>query len=174
MLCMRRQITASELHDLYHAIGGALWYLQYLEDVLVKFLATKALHARRAGGAAVRMRDADEVIARMQRTMTLGKLIQDGGAEGVIRNECLERFRAFKVERDWLVHRSMVENGDDLYLDATREAVFGRIEAIRNEAASLKQIIVEDLESWMAAHGIDVAAAQRQGEQEIRRLKGLT
>jgi hypothetical protein len=66
----------------------------------------------------------------------------------------------------------MVEIGDDLYLDSTRDAVFTRVTAIQEEAISLKKLVVDDFNAWMATHGLDLDAAQKQAEEAVRKLKG--
>lgn len=144
---MRRQINMDELAEFYQRIGAALWYLQHLENALVQFLTMKIVHERRCAGQKVAV---DEGDARMEenRKLTMGPLI------------------------DSCVHRSLVESGDDLYFNATRASIFGRIAAIEQEASSLRDIIAEDLVSWSETHGVDMEAAQKQAKEAIRKLKG--
>jgi len=116
---MRRQMTAGELEDFYRRIGAAIWRLQYLEDILVNFLTLKLVHERRCAGGTVAMAEAQAQLAE-KRKLTLGPLIESCVSKKIISRERVQRFEAFKAERHWLVHRSMIENGDDLYL-APRE-----------------------------------------------------
>lgn len=168
---MRRQMNVDELADFYRRIGAALWHLQYLEDVLV-FLAMKINHERQCAGQTVTASDAQTLLAEKRR-ITLGPLIEACSSRKVIRPEHQARFEAFKIERHWLVHRSMVESGDDLYDDATRNSVVSRIAAVPQEAISLKGLVVSDCESWVAAHGVDLDAVQDQAEDAMRKLKGV-
>ena len=71
------------------------------------------------------------------------------------------------------MHRSMIENGDDLYLETTRNAVFSRIAAIQEEARLLGAMIFQDLQSWIAANGVDLDWVNKQAEAAIRKLKGV-
>ena len=68
----------------------------------------------------------------------------------------------------------MIESGDDLYLEATRNAVFARIIAIQDEAQALGAIIIQNLQHWVTSHGIDLQAVNEQGEEALRKLKGIS
>lgn len=161
-----------ELADFYRRIGAAIWHFQYLEDILVNFLCLKTVHERRCSGATVSMPAAEALIAG-KRKLTLGPLIESCISRKIIRPENRTRFDAFKIERHWLVHRSMIENGDDLYLETTRNAVFSRIAAIQEEARLLGAMIFQDLQSWIAANGVDLVWVNKQAEAAIRKLKGV-
>jgi hypothetical protein len=65
----------------------------------------------------------------------------------------------------------MVESGDDLYVDSTRNAIFRRITTIQDEAISLKKFVFEDTESWVAAHGVDLDATRKQAQDILHKLK---
>lgn len=160
-----------ELGDFYRRIGAAIWHLQYLEDILVNFLCLKTVHERRCRGDSVLMPDAEALIAE-KRKLTLGPLIESCTSRKIIRPENRARFDAFKIERHWLVHRSMIESGDDLYHDATRNAVLSRVAAIQKEARSLRSVMFQDLQSWVASHGVDLNTVNNQAANAIRKLKG--
>jgi hypothetical protein len=169
---VRRQMNEYELGDFYRRIGSAIWHVQYLEDVLVNFLCLKTVHERRCSGQTVSMPDAEALISE-KRKVTLGPLIESCTSRKIIQQKNRARFDAFKIERDWLVHRSMIESGDDLYHETTREAVFDRIAAIQEEARSLGSVVFQDLQSWVASHGVDLDSVNNQGANAIRKLKGL-
>jgi hypothetical protein len=165
-------MNAEELADFYRRIGAAVWHLQYLEDVLVSFLAMKIIHERRCAGQTITAADAQNLLADKRR-ITLGPLMEACIKRKIIRPEHQTRFEAFKIERHWLVHRSMVESGDYLYDDVRRIVVFSRIAAIQQEAISLKGLVVNDCELWVARHGVDVAEATSAAEDAVRKLKGI-
>ena len=165
-------MSAEELADFYQKIGAALWHLQYLEDVLVNFLVIKIIHARRCAGQTVTASHQRTLLADKRR-VTIGPIIKACSSRRIIRPEDLARFEAFKIERHWLVHRSLVEGGDDLYDDATRNSVVSRIAAVKQEAMSLKRLVFGDLEAWVAAHGVGLNAVQDQAEDAVRKLKGV-
>jgi hypothetical protein len=159
-----------ELGEFYRRIGAALCHLQYLEDVLVTFLAMKIIHERRGAGHTFTTSDAQTLLTEKRRILTLGPLIDSCISQKIVRHEHQGRFKAFKRERDWLVHRLIIVSGDDLYVAATRHAVFSRITAIQKEAILLKKIAVADLEGWGAAHGVDVGATQNKQKEEERNM----
>jgi hypothetical protein len=169
---VRRQMNEYELGDFYRRIGSAIWHVQYLEDILVNFLCLKTVHERRCSGETVSMPDAEVLIAE-KRKLTLGPLIESSISRKIIRSENRARFDAFKVERHWLVHRSMIESGDDLYHETTRNAVLDRIAAIQEEARSLGSVMFQDLQSWVASHGVDLDAVNNQAADAIQKLKGI-
>ena len=105
-------MNADELADFYRRIGAALWHLQYLEDILVSFLVMKIIHERRCAGQTVTASEAQTLLADKRR-ITLGPLIEACSSRKIIRLEHQARFETFKIERHWLVHRSLVESGDD-------------------------------------------------------------
>jgi hypothetical protein len=169
---LRRQMNEHELGDFYRRIGSAIWHFQYLEDILVNFLCLKTVHERRCSGEAVSMPDAQVLLAE-KRKLTLGPLIESCISRKIISSENRARFDAFKVERHWLVHRSMIESGDDLYHETTRDAVFDRIAAIQEEARSLGSVMFQDLQSWVASHGVDLDTVNNQAANAIQKLKGI-
>lgn len=160
-----------ELGDFYRRIGAALWYVQHLENALVNFLTLKTIHERQCAGEPISASEAYTLIAD-HRKYTLGPLIDSCRRRKIIKPELEARFEAFRTERHWLVHRSLVESGDDLYHAATRIAVFSRIAAVEEESSSLRDSIFEDLTSWSATHGVDMEAAHNQARDAIRKLKG--
>jgi hypothetical protein len=131
----------------------------------------KTIHECRWAGQTIAVGAADSLIAD-NRKITLGPLIDTCRSRKVIKSEHRARFETFKTERHWLVHRSLIESGDDLYHDATRAAVFRRISAIEEEASSLMDLISGDLVSWSATQGVDIEAAQNQAKGAIRKRKG--
>jgi len=165
-------MNADELADFYRRIGAAIWHLQCLEDVLVSFLVMKIIHEHRCAGQTVTSNDAQTLLADKRR-IPLGPLVKACSSRKIIRPEHQARFESFKIARHWLVHRSLVESGNDLYDDVTRNSIVSRIAAVQQEAISLKGLLVRDCESWAAAHGVDLNAAQVQAEESMRKLKGV-
>jgi hypothetical protein len=168
---MQRQMNADELDYFYSRVGAALWHVQYLEDVLVTFLVMKTLNPKRVGAQIITDAVVD-ALRTQKRKLTLGPLIQACIAQGVIAPAQQARYDAFRTDRHWLVHRSLVESGDDLYNDSQREAVFRRILSVQEEAILLKKLAAADLESWLGAQGVDVRAAAKQGEEAFQKIKG--
>jgi hypothetical protein len=167
---MPPQMNAMELSEFYHRIGAALWNLQYLEDALVSFLVMKMIHERRCSGQTITA-GAAEVLLAEQRRLTLGPLIGSCKKHKIIRQNFEPRFEAFKLERHWLVHRSLIDSGDDLYDDAAREKVFNRVATLIEEADSLRAIVFADMKTWTVAHGVTMKAVEEHARTAIRKLK---
>jgi hypothetical protein len=163
-------MNADELADFYRMIGAAIWHIQYFEDVLTSFLSAKLIKEQQNAGQVIPEKNAHALLAKNRR-ITLGPLIKLCAEKGIIRPEHQKQFEVFKENRHWLVHRSMVEIGDGLYSESDREAVFKRIDIIRNEAISLKKLVVGDFDIWLTTHGVDVTAAQQQAEAAVRKLE---
>jgi hypothetical protein len=163
-------VNEDEFGEFYRRIGAALCHLQYLEDVLVTSLTAKIIYELRCAGQTVTPDDAQTLLADKRRDLTLGPLIDSCISKKIVQPEHQKRIKALKLERDWLVHRYIVENGDDVFATAARNVGFSRITAIQEEAMALKKIAVADLEGWFAKHGIDVDAAKNQAEEEMRNL----
>ena len=168
---MRRQVTAAELADFYQRIGAAIWHVQYLEDALASFLTMKLSHQARCAGTVFGPQEAADLLASKRR-MTFGPLLESALSHKVVRRDHKTEFDTFKEERHWLVHRSMVENGDDLYLQSTRTGVLDRITRIQEEAIRLKKVVAADLEAWAVAHGVDARVVYEQAAEAILKLQG--
>ena len=164
-------MTADELAEFFGAIGAAIWHCQYLEDILVQFLSGKIIHERRCSDEKVHYDEGMALIAD-KRKITLGPLIDSCYKRKIIKHEDIDRFLAFKENRHWLVHRSLTESGDDLYLKSTRMVVFERIAAVEDDAVALKKIVVSDLDIWLRTHGVDLESTSAQAREDLRKLKG--
>jgi hypothetical protein len=164
-------MNADELDHFYRRVGAAIWHVQYLEDVLVSFLAMKILSPKRSGGQAISAADMDALLAQKRR-LTLGPLIKECIGQNIIAPALEPRFETFKTDRHWLVHRSMAESGDDLFNGSKRDAVFSRIFSVQQEATALKKLIGTALEAWLGAQGVDVKQAGEQGQAAYRKLTG--
>jgi hypothetical protein len=163
-------MNVNELEDFYKRVGAAIWHVQYLEDVLVSFLAMKISGPKRS---AERLTAAEmDALLAQRRRLTLGPLIQACIGQKIITPALEPRFETFKTDRHWLVHRSLVESGDHLYNEIMREAVFRRIFSVQEEAIALKKLITFDMEAWLAGQGLDVKRAAEQGEAAYRKLAG--
>ncbi len=162
-----------ELSDFYSRIGAALWHVQHLENALVQFMTMKEIYELRRAGKKVAEDAAWKLLAEHRKKLTVGPLIEACKRRKIIQNEDAARYEAFRNERHWLVHRSLIENGDDLYLEATRMAVFRRIQAVEDEASDLRNKAAADLTAWSASHGVNVDAAEKLALDEIRKLKGV-
>jgi hypothetical protein len=115
-----------------------------------------ALHAAIAIKRDVRMRGAkpcDEARAILEKHLinTLGTSLRIARESEVFDDELLVRLAIFKDVRDWLVHRSMRENGNDLHESDARSAVMYRVEGVGEEALVLQNATGNDLVEHVTA-----------------------
>jgi hypothetical protein len=161
-------LSPNQLADFYQAIGGAIWHLQFLEDVVVTYL-TMRLRLQTPFSHSL-----DEALRTLEteRKKTLGMLVKEAKAAGIVQGELATACEALLNERNWLVHRVVVEAADGIYSEPHREALVGRIRKLTDDAVRLKKTLYAEVRAWCHAQGVDVARAESLGFadfQEIRR-----
>lgn len=164
---MRRSLTPTELHDVYAAIGAAVWHLQFLEDMLVTYLVMR-LKLKRP----VTIERAHAVLMD-ERRKTLGALLRDAKTARLVHSEIDEAAQVLREERNWLIHRSMSECSDHLYTDEGRDAFLSRLRALKERAIQLKKTLYNDSAEWCARQGFDIAQAEALAVEQFRRLRGV-
>ncbi len=165
---MRRQLTADELDALYRGVGRCIWHIQYLEDVLHTYLALK-IEIREPGR--VPENEAHELLAKHRRA-NLGTALRTAENHAALPSELLAELRGLKEERDWLVHRSMHQDGDSLYTEEGRYAVFGRLDALMERTLELKGKVAAEAMAFCASHGVSSKHAEQLANEQIARLRG--
>ena len=163
---MQRQINEDELAIFYHAIGAAVWHIQYLEDALVTYVVLKR-HKRKPTTES----DAYDRLEQ-ERKGPLGAIYGRAKEEGIVPKEMEKRFSTFLNERNWLIHRSKTESSADLYNDDLRTKMINRIIAVQDESVNLKQFIFESMQAFVHAQGVDMASVYMVANETIRKLKG--
>ena len=113
-----------------------------------------------------------ELLAK-NRGNVLGRSIKDAKEAQVFSLSLQERLEKFKEERNWLVHRSVYQNRNDLYVDEFRFALMERIKAFSDEAIYLQKIIAAELEDFVVSQGVSKELIGQQAEQKIKELKGV-
>ena len=81
-----------------------------------------------------------------------------------------ERLRAFVDERNWLVHRSVHQNSDDILVQSKRRELIERVRRIYESAGTLKKELEKVVFAWGSARGLDEAEAERIA---IEKMNGL-
>jgi hypothetical protein len=147
---MRRQITPEELDMLYRHVGRCIWHIQYLEDVLHTFLTIK-IEIRDPGR--VTEEEAHSLLAKHRRA-NLGTALGPAEKHNALPSTLLADLCDLKEERDWLVHRSMHQDGDALYTDQGRYTVFSRLELLMHRTIQLKGLLVAEIESLCVSHEV--------------------
>ena len=165
---MRRQISPEELDSLYRSIGKCVWHLQYVEDALQTLLTMKV--EIKFPGAVTEV-EAKALLAKHRRA-TLGTSLRTAQKHDALRTDVMSRLSQLKEERDWLVHRSVNQDGDGLYTTEGRSAILQRLDAFVDEAISLQRALMLEVAAFVESHGLSVAKADELGRQKIARLKG--
>ena len=162
------RMNAEELGTLYRLIGKGIWHLQHLEDALSTCITVKSdIKARGAMGEA----QAAALLTK-RRSHTLGTALRIAREGQVLSPSSQDRLERFKEERDWLVHRSLHENGDDLYRDEMRYFLFDRLAAFSEEALNLQRLIAAELEEFVVAQGISRERIKEYAAHQIMGLRG--
>jgi hypothetical protein len=115
--------------------------------------------------------EAQELLAKHRRA-TLGTALSVASKHAVLGSELLAELRALKDERDWLVHRSMHQDGDSLYTDDGRKTVFSRLRDLKAKTLHIKSQIVAEVEAFCAGHGISPDEADKTARERIAWLRG--
>jgi hypothetical protein len=166
----RRQVTPEELEHLYLSIGKGVWHLQYVEDALQTLITIK--HEVRVPGR-VNEKEVSDLMAKHRRN-TFGTSLKIVGNHSLVPQPLFDRLNAFKEERDWLIHRSQNSHGDRLYTDSGRAETFARLAAFIDEARILQATLLHDINTFLAAAGLDVAAAERMAIKNVGSMRGGT
>jgi hypothetical protein len=164
----RHQINADDLHTLYVLIGKAIWLLQHVEDALSTAITIKHEIKTRGSMSAAQA----EAILAKHRGNTLGTSLRISWETGLFAAQLQGRLDKFREERDWLVHRSVHQNGADLYEDDKRLKVMCRIEAFSEEALALQKAVESDLEQFGEAQGLKKEWVLAHAQQQIKKLRG--
>jgi hypothetical protein len=165
---MHRPPTTEETSAFYEAVGQGIWYLQFLEDALNKYLTIRIdlkTPGRVPEGAAL------EALKKRSKG-TLGASLKAGREAGVFDSTIEERLTAFLEERNWLVHRCLDTSGHSLYTDEGRRTLLERILDFIEEAKSLQKAFGKGIEEYARSQGVDTAAADRRARAQVARLRG--
>ena len=156
-------MNPEELHEAYAAIGAAIWHLQFLEDVLVTYV-TMRLRLEPEAPA----NQADRVLAA-ERRRTLGSLLTAATDGGLLVGDIADGFRLLLDERNWLVHRSMLEVSDRLYSPDVREPFLVRVRTLADRAIELKKALFADASAWCATQGVDLKRVDELAFERFRK-----
>jgi hypothetical protein len=161
-------MTPEELELFYHIAGKAIWHLQYVEESLGHLFLYKAVLVK---PNSVKEGKANEELIKVQKK-PLGQLIADIERTEIISSELLERLKTFNQKRKWLVHKSLVEDGDNLYSSSGRLNVFKKIEDFTNEAILLQKEIAKEISRYSILIGLPIEQLEEKAKNKLNKLKG--
>ncbi len=144
---------------LYRLIGESVWFLQHLEKSLTAFVAIKKLQKVRKKGT-----NFDEQVAyaelEKQQKKTLGPLIKSAKNETIINENLIKRFEIFLEERNWLIHKCVINEFLSLRNINDRSKLFSRIKLFSQEAIDLNTEICNLLTTWFQSNGYNINKAK--------------
>ncbi len=162
--------TQEDVNRLFHLLGRAIWFLQRLEKALTTFDALKKLQRQRIKGIKLTQEMAKDALAR-ERAQTLGPLIAAAKREKTIPSQLISRFGAFLKERNWLIHKCVVEEYLSLRNSDSKTRLYTRIEKFVDEAIALRHETHMLMESWYASAGYDLKNAYSLVERILRKAE---
>lgn len=113
-----------------------------------------------------------EAVLAKHRSHTLGISLRIAREGQVLSPSLQDRLEKFKEERDWLVHRSLQESGDDLYIDERRSLILKRLAGFSEEAVILQRLIYAEVEQFVVAQGVSREWIENYAAHLERVLKG--
>ena len=165
---MDELLSSSELDEFFRLIGRGLWYLQNVEDVLSSYLTLKAKFKT----PAVVSNNEIKKTLKKYRSKTLGDAIEYAKGKNLFSEDLLIQLETFNKERNWLIHRSIRKNRDDLYNLKKREVTFKRIEGFGQQAINLHRLIAHELEDFVISCGVSKEDIENE-TLRIAKEKGL-
>ena len=148
---------------LYCFVGEALWKTQIVEQALNHSITLKM-------NPAETKERADEFLKQNQ-SYTLGKAIKLAIKKNLYSLSLQDELNAFLKQRNWLVHKAMLESQNDLNTENMKEELFNKIKSISDKAESIQSEIEYDLIDFCSSKGMDMSrilALLKLQEQGVR------
>lgn len=139
---------------LYTFLGESLCAVQILEDALSHSIVLKKTEPDQK-------KEADDLLKK-QRKYTLGMAINIIKKESLFSKPLEMELSKLLTERNWLIHKSITENKDDLKSDSYFEKLYERIKAITLKAHKLQVSIEQDLIEFSEKKGIDMSKVKNE------------
>ena len=165
---VRRRISQDELSHLHHQIGKAVWYLQYVEEALGYLYIIKSVIVE---PCSMSEKDAEQKLRKTQ-TEPLGSLLKAIEERNLIKDALLTDLKNLNKMRRWLIHKSLIESGDDFYTEDGRKRTFDSIENFIREAIRLHKQVSSETTSYCVSKGISESWINAKAEHDIRNLRG--
>lgn len=163
--------SESLVHTLYALIGESVWKVQLLEDTLNHALVLKTIPRSEKNKA-------DEQLSKHRRK-TLGQSLKLIDNEKLLSEKLRSNLIDFKSDRNWLIHRSMLEKIDSLENGADPSTLFLKIKKIADTAHDLQVAAETELIDYCKSNGMDLEVLTRQliekyGAEKIEKNYSLT
>ncbi len=149
--------------NLYCFLGEALMKTQIVEQTLSHSITLKM-------NPAETKKRADEFLKQNQ-SYTLGKAIKIAIKENLYDLSLQDELNAFLEQRNWLVHKVICGNEEELNAGNIKEELLHKIKLVSDKAENIQRLIENDLISFCTFKGKDmskIAALLKLQEQGIR------
>lgn len=164
---MKPPYTEDDVKHLYDVLGQALWYLQHLERALTIFNTLKILQHKIDKEIKITQLMGQKVLDG-QRKQTLGPLIGIAKREKTIPQQILNRFDDFLTERNWLIHKCVIDEYLSLRNVNAKEKLYARIKRFIDESIELQKEVANLIESSYVSSGKDLACAYSLAEKTLK------
>jgi hypothetical protein len=138
---------------LYCLVGEALCMVQPIEDALSHSITLKKDVKK---PYSMPLKKANELLEGY-RFKTLGQAIKLAKKEGIYPESLVQNLEFFLSERNWLVHKCMHQNRDDMNSETSKQKLLYKIKNITEKAQTLLQCIEEELIDFSSLNGLDMS-----------------
>ena len=149
----KTNLANQDVASLYCLIGEAVCMIQHLEGALsVSITLKKDVKYPHS----MSMEEAEDHLKKYQ-SYPLGKAIQIAKKTSLYSDTLYSDLKAFLEERNWLVHKFLHHNLDDMNITSARDRLLHRIKAISSKAKMLQGTIEADLITFSESVGMDMS-----------------
>lgn len=135
--------------DFYCFLGEALLKTQVVEQAVSHSITLKM-------NPDETKERADEFLKQTQ-GYTLGKAIKIAIEKELYNLSILDELNAFLQQRNWLVHKVIFGNEEDLNAGNIKEELFRKIKSISNKAENIQRVLEYDLIDFCYSKGKDMS-----------------
>lgn len=157
---------ATRLAALMQSVGFAVWQLQELETTAITFAVIRLRATRGMGEVAGR------ALLEKGERRTLGHVLQELRAQGLIAGPVDDDLRDVLNQRNWLVHRARRETRGVLTDDSRLSDLLVHLDTLADRAVSLQKMLAHEIETYVFSSGVDRETVEREAE-EVARQWGL-
>lgn len=163
---MNKPYTAEDVDKLYRLIGQSVWHLQHLENILASYIVLCKLQKERKKGDKITQIDLEKAQLK-ERKKTLDPLIKTSKAEKIIPSNLSDVFDVFLEERNWLIHKCVINEYLSLRNEKTKKALYQRINSFIENAVQLRREIHQLFELWFSRNGYNLKDAYGLADQKL-------
>jgi len=161
-MTINSDMKLQDITALYFLIGEAVFMIQHLEGALSISITLKK-DVKHPGSMS--KEEANNRLKKHQ-SLTLGQAVNLAKKNGLY-SDIYSDLNALSEERNWLIHKFVNHNLNDMHASSTRDGLFHRIKTISNKANMLQRAIETDLLEFSELKGIDTSRVRVAIKQYI-------